>query len=88
MNVCFNGANEVFTAESGTGRIKRYDADGNFLAYVGDVDLVPGCKNVSIAASPDSDRIYMLDLTRNHIVVMKARSQPESGKEVAATSGD
>jgi len=88
MNVCFNGSNEVFTAESGTGRIKRFDADGKFLSYVGDVDLVPGCKNVSIAATPNSDRIYMLDLTRNHIVVMKTRSQQPSDKEVAAASGD
>ncbi|MEZ6125658.1 MAG: hypothetical protein R3C49_21140 [Planctomycetaceae bacterium] len=80
MNVCFNAANEVFTAESGTGRIKRFDADGNFLSYVGDVELVPGCKNVSIAVSPDSSRVYMLDLTRNHIVVMKVRADQSEDK--------
>jgi len=86
MNVCFNATNEVFTAESGTGRIKRYDADGKFVAYVGDVDLVPGCKNVSIAVSPDSDRVYMLDLTRNHIVMMQTRSEKAEPKEVADAS--
>ncbi len=88
MNVCFNGANEVFTAESGTGRIKRFDAEGKFVAYVGDVDLVPGCKNVSIAVSPDSDRVYMLDLTRNHIVVMKTRSEKPEARDVAASTGE
>ncbi|MEM1068393.1 MAG: hypothetical protein AAGI63_05830 [Planctomycetota bacterium] len=74
MNVCFNGANEVYTAESGSGRIKKFDADGKFLSYVGDVELVPGCKNVSIAATADGEKVYMLDLTRNHIVLMKSKS--------------
>ncbi|MCA9050617.1 MAG: hypothetical protein KDA89_17890 [Planctomycetaceae bacterium] len=76
MNVCFNSTGEVFTAESNTGRIKRFSSDGELLAYVGDVELVPGCKNVSIAVSPNSDRVYMLDLTRNHIVLMTAVPQP------------
>lgn len=71
MNVCFNAQGDVYTAESGTGRIKRFDKDGKFLNYVGDVKLVPGCKNVSIAVSPDASRVYMLDLTRAHIVIMQ-----------------
>ncbi len=70
MNVCFNKNGDVFTAESNTGRIKRFSAEGEFLNFVGDVKLVPGCKNVSIAVTPDHSRVYMLDLTRNHIVVM------------------
>ena len=73
MNVCFNGSGDVFTAESGTGRIKRFSAKGDFVGYVGDVNLVPGCKNVSIAVSPNTDKVYMLDLTRNHIVMMQAK---------------
>jgi hypothetical protein len=85
MNVCFNGAGEVFTAESGTGRIKRFNADGKFVAYVGDVDLVPGCKNVSIAVSPNTDKVYMLDLTRNHIVVMKTRPKQTGEQTTAGT---
>jgi sugar lactone lactonase YvrE len=71
MNVCFNSAGEVFTAESSTGRIKKFSAEGELLSFVGDVELVPGCKNVSIAVSPDESRVYMLDMTRNHIVVME-----------------
>ena len=85
MNVCFNAGSEVFTAESGTGRIKRFSASGEFIAYVGDVDLVPGCKNVSIAVSPDSDRVYMLDLTRNHIILMRAKAEET---EDTAAAGD
>lgn len=71
MNVCFNQKGDVFTAEASTGRIKKFSADGEMLAYIGDVELVPGCKNVSIAVSPDENRVYMLDITRNHIVVME-----------------
>ncbi|MCA9069319.1 MAG: hypothetical protein KDA84_10370 [Planctomycetaceae bacterium] len=67
MNVCFGKNNDVYTAESNTGRIKRYSAKGELLDYVGDVQLVPGCKKVSIAVSEDTNRVYMLDITRNHI---------------------
>lgn len=70
MNVCFGKNGDVYTAESNTGRIKRFSAKGEFLDYVGDVKLVPGCKNVSIAVTKDANRVYMLDITRNHIIVM------------------
>ena len=73
MNVCFDSDGGVYTAEASAGRIKRFDAEGNLLSYVGDVDLVPGCKNVSIAVSPVNENIYMLDLTRNHIKVMQPK---------------
>ncbi|MCP4777245.1 MAG: hypothetical protein GY880_23740, partial [Planctomycetaceae bacterium] len=49
MNVCFDEKGHVYTAESGSGRIKCFDSKGQLVSYVGDVDLVPGCKNVSIA---------------------------------------
>lgn len=73
MNVCFGQNGDVYTAESNTGRIKRFAVDGTFKEFVGDVKLVPGCKNVSIAVSSDYDRVYMLDITRNHIVVMERK---------------
>lgn len=74
MNVCFNTTGDVYTAESNTGRIKRFSSDGKFLDFVGDVKLVPGCKNVSIAVTGDGERVYMLDITRNHIVLMQRKS--------------
>lgn len=87
MNVCFNQAGDVFTAESNTGRIKRFSAEGEFLNFVGDVKLVPGCKNVSIAVAADGSKVYMLDLTRNHIVVMEKKPEsPEAESEPAAVS--
>ncbi len=73
MNVCFDNKGHVYTAESGSGRIKCFNSSGTLVSYVGDVDLVPGCKNVSIAVSPVNSKVYMLDLTRNHIKVMEPK---------------
>jgi sugar lactone lactonase YvrE len=70
MNVAFGVDGSVYTAESGSGRIKRFTANGKFMELVGQVELVPGCKKVSIAVSPRGDTVYMLDITRGHIVVM------------------
>jgi sugar lactone lactonase YvrE len=78
MNVTFGDDGTVYTAESNTGRIKRFDQDGKYLATIGQVDLVPGCKNVSIAVNQDGSRVYMLDITRKHIVMMQAKE--ESGE--------
>ena len=60
-------------AEAGSGRVMRFSPEGTFLGVVGAVDLVPGCKKVSIAVSPTGDRVYMLDITRGHIVVMEPK---------------
>ena len=71
MNVAFGPDGVVYTAEDNTGRIKRYSPDGKLLGLVGSVELVPGCKNCSIAVSSDGSRVYMLDITRGHIVRME-----------------
>lgn len=84
MNVCFGKNGDVYTAESNSGRIKRFDSKGKLIDYVGDVKLVPGCKKVSIAVSPDTNRVYMLDITRNHIIVMQSKStELEKGDKTA-----
>ncbi len=82
MNVCFDSDGHVYTAEATSGRIKRFSSDGNLVDFIGDVDLVPGCKNVSIAVSKVNDNIYMLDLTRNHI----KRMQPKPAGAVTTTA--
>lgn len=71
MNVAFGPGGDVYTAEDTTGRIKRYSPDGELLGLVGSVDLVPGCNNCSIAVSGDGSHVYMLDITRGHIVEME-----------------
>ncbi len=77
MNVAFGDDGSVYTAESGIGRIKRFSADGEFVELVGQVELVPGCKKVAISVSPSGDQVYMLDITRGHIIVM-TRSSSQS----------
>jgi hypothetical protein len=84
MNVTFGKNGDVYTAESNTGRIKRFTADGEFVDFIGDVKLVPGCKNVSIAVSKDGKRVFMLDITRNHVVVMDRKSQKSKGAAPSA----
>lgn len=88
MNVAFGPGKSVYTAEAGNGRVKRFAADGTFMELVGAVELVPGCKKVSIAVSPEGDRVYMLDITRGHIVVMSSSKTPSGTKPSrAAASG-
>ena len=80
MNVAFGPDQTVYTAESETGRIKRFTNEGELIELVGKADLVPGCKKVSIAVGPNGDRVYMLDITRNHIVMLE---RPADGEVVA-----
>ena len=61
----------VYTAESNLGHVKRFSPDGKFLGLVGTVEIVPGCKHVPIGIAADGGRVYMLDLTRSHVVVME-----------------
>jgi len=85
MNVAFGDDGSVYTAESGIGRIKRFAANGSFIELVGQVELVPGCKKVAISVAPKGDQVYMLDITRGHIVVMArdaSRSARQSADEV------
>lgn len=79
MNVAFGDDGSVYTAESGIGRIKRFSADGSFIELVGQVELVPGCKKVAISVSPKGDQVYMLDITRGHIVVMARNASGSAG---------
>ncbi len=81
MNVCFGSSGDVFTAESNTGRIKRFSEDGDLLDFVGDIKLVPGCKNVSIAVNGDKSSVYMLDITRKHIVRMARKEGSKTSAE-------
>ena len=86
MNVAFGPNGDVFTAESTLGRIKRYSRDGKLLALIGSVEIVPGCKNVSIAVNQDGSRVYMMDITRSHIVMMKRKGADADAAETTAAA--
>jgi sugar lactone lactonase YvrE len=83
MNLRIGSDGVVYTSESNLGRVKRFTPDGEFLGVVGTVTIVPGCKHVAIAVSPDGKTVYMLDITRSHIVVMTEK--PAAAKTAGAT---
>jgi hypothetical protein len=74
MRVLANG--EILAAESGPPTcIKRFSADGKFLGVVAVVNGAKGdCVRVTVAVSPDGNRYYMLDTTRDAIRVFAAKS--------------
>jgi len=79
MNFCFGPKGELYTAESGLGRIKRYTPDGKFLGLVGYIGVdrfsragrqAASCSNITVAVNKDGSRIYVLDFKNNLIRVM------------------
>ena len=79
MNICFGPEGELYTAESGLGRIKRYTPDGKFLGLVGYIGverfkragrLAASCSNITVAVNNDGSRIYILDFKKNIIRVL------------------
>jgi sugar lactone lactonase YvrE len=75
MNIRLDKDGQVLTSESNLGRIKRFSPDGRFLGIIGTVEIVPGCKHVAVAASDDGRRMYLLDITRSHVVVLDAKEE-------------
>lgn len=84
MNVCFGPDNCVLTAESTTGYIKQFDGKGKLLAHLGAVKLKPGCKKVSLAASPDGQYVYVLDITRSEIIRLSRPAEDEPAEDEPA----
>jgi sugar lactone lactonase YvrE len=89
MNLCFGPKGELYVAETGLGRIKRYSAEGKFLALVGYVDvprfsrasrLATACSNIAIAVSKDEARIYVLDFKKNIIRILAKSDTKVDGK--------
>ncbi len=79
MNLFFGAGGDLYTAESGLGRIKRYTADGEYLGLVGYAGtsrftqasgLAVTCSNIAIAATADEELVYVLDYQNNLIRVL------------------
>lgn len=82
MNLDFDAAGSLYTAESGLGRVKRYSTDGKFLGLVGYVGverftnagrLAASCSNIAIAVTPDGRRVYVMDFKNNLIRVLQKK---------------
>ena len=82
MNLCFSSDGELYTAESGLGRIKRYTVEGKFLGLVGYVGvnrftragrMASSCSNIAIAITKDKSRVFVLDFKKNIIRVLEKK---------------
>ncbi|MDZ4847759.1 MAG: hypothetical protein SGI77_00555 [Pirellulaceae bacterium] len=71
---------DLYTAESGIGRVKRYSADGMYLGLVGYVDTTKFDNGSMLAAmscyipvevAKDGKRIYIMDIRANFIRVLE-----------------
>ncbi len=77
MNLCVAGTGEVYTAESGPDRVKRYTGDGKYLGLVGWFTGGKSCSCVDLAVSTDGGRVYVAD-TRTNTVRVLEQAPPES----------
>lgn len=84
MNLYYSPKGELWTAESGLGRIKRYTPDGKFLGLVGYVGtarftqagrLSISCSNIAIGVTRDESRVYVLDYKENLIRILERKSK-------------
>ncbi len=90
MNVAFGPGGEIYTAESYTGRVKRFDAKGKLLGVVGSGEIGSGCVNVSIRVSDDGNRVYMMNSTESKIVLLTRKAETKAerkAKTKAAATG-
>lgn len=86
MNLCFGKDGNLYTAESGLGRIKRYTADGKFLDLVGYAGvarfnrasgLAAACSNIAIVATANGDRVFAMDFKQGRIRVLERKPKGE-----------
>ena len=74
----------VLTAESSIGHIKRFDAEGNLIAYIGKASIGGGCKHCPLAYDASSDRYYMMSQDDNAIAVLASiQDNPMTEAELA-----
>ena len=87
MNLCFGPGGELYTAESGLARIKRYTADGEYLGLVGYVGtdrfnraggLAASCSNICLRMNEDATRIFVLDY-KDSLIRVLSRSKKAKG---------
>lgn len=89
VNFDFGPEGDLYTAESGIGRVKRYTAQGDFLGLVGYVDTTKFDRGSRLAAtscyipievSANGDLIYIMDVRTNFIRVLKRKATGESNE--------
>jgi DNA-binding beta-propeller fold protein YncE len=85
MNLCFDKEGVLYTSESGLGRVKAYNTNGELLGLVGYTaverferasHLASTCSNIAIAVTPDAAKIYVMDYQENLIRVLVRKEPP------------
>ncbi|MEM9826617.1 MAG: hypothetical protein AAF958_08510, partial [Planctomycetota bacterium] len=72
----------ILTAESSIGHIKRFDQDGELIAYIGKAKIGGGCKHCSLGYDEKNDLYYMQYQDENAICVLaNVQSTPLSASE-------
>lgn len=86
MNITFGSNGELYTAESGLGRIKRFTPDGRLLGLVGRVGtrrfsragrVASSCSNITISVSKDGRLVFVQDVSAGLIRVLQAKAAQE-----------
>lgn len=73
LRVLANG--DILAAESGPPTcIKRFSASGKFLGVVAAINSSGDCVRVTVEASPDGSRFYLLDTTQDAIRIFGTKS--------------
>ncbi len=75
MNVCCAKNGDMLTAESSIGKIKRFDAAGKLVAYVGRARIGAGCKHVALGFDSARDRYYIQYQDKNQICILVPNSE-------------
>lgn len=86
MNIrcCSNG--DVLCAESSIGNIKRFNAAGELVGYIGKAKIGIGCKHVAVAHDEVRDRYYMMNVDKGNILVLLPLAEaPEFTEEELAS---
>ncbi len=78
MNICVGPNGDVFTAESGPNRVKRYTPDGDFVELVGWFYGAKTCRCVDIATTRDTRTVYVADVSDQSIRVLRRLEPPTS----------
>lgn len=72
MNVLCCGNGEILTAESSIGKIKKFNADGDMIAYIGRARIGGGCKHVAFGHDEKRDRYYVQYEDNHEICVLES----------------
>ena len=87
MNLAVGSDGNVYTAESGTGLIKKFSLDGGYLGLVAKTAAGAGHKHVRVAVTADGNTIYIVDVTKNLIRVVNKAKAAEAKSAKSAKTG-